>query len=91
MKIPKEINTYCPRCRMHTEHVVSLYKKGKERTLAEGTRRYARKKKGYGSSRKPVQKRFAKITKKQAVKVTCKKCGHQYQRVGIRLKKLEVA
>jgi large subunit ribosomal protein L44e len=90
MKILKEINTYCPRCRTHTVHTVSLYKKGRERALAEGTRRYTRKKKGYGSSRKPVQKRFAKVTKKQAVKTTCKKCGYQHQRIGIRLKKLEV-
>lgn len=88
--MPKEINTYCPRCRMHTIHTISLYKKGKERALAEGARRYSRKKQGYGSSRKPVQKRFAKVTKKQAIKATCKECGHQHQRVGIRLKKLEV-
>ncbi|MCC6012933.1 MAG: 50S ribosomal protein L44e [Candidatus Verstraetearchaeota archaeon] len=90
MKVPKEINTYCPRCKAHTVHTVTLYKKGRERALAEGARRYARKKKGYGSSRKPVQKRFAKTTKKLSIKLKCKVCGHQYQRRGIRLKKLEI-
>ncbi|HDI46305.1 MAG TPA: 50S ribosomal protein L44e [Candidatus Methanomethylia archaeon] len=90
MKYPKEIRTYCPRCRRHTVHTVTLYKKGRERALAEGARRYARKKKGYGSSRKPVQKRFAKTTKRLAVKIKCKECGYQRQREGIRLKKLEI-
>lgn len=90
MKAPKEINTYCPKCKTYTAHSVSLYKKGKERAMAEGTRRYERKKKGYGSSRKPVQKRTAKTTKKLSLKLKCKKCGYQNQRKGIRLKKLEI-
>lgn len=91
MKAPKEIKTFCPRCRSHTVHTVTLYKKSRERALAEGARRYARKKKGYGSSRKPVQKRFAKTTKKLSLKLKCKKCGHQRQRRGIRLRKLELS
>jgi large subunit ribosomal protein L44e len=90
MKAPKEINTYCPRCKVYTAHSVTLYKKGKERKMAQGTRRYTRKKKGYGSSRKPVQKRFAKTTKKLSLKLKCKKCGYMNQRKGIRLKKLEI-
>ncbi|MCS7097454.1 MAG: 50S ribosomal protein L44e [Candidatus Methanomethyliaceae archaeon] len=90
MKVPKEIRTYCPRCKTHTTHTVTLYKKGRDRALAEGARRYERKKKGYGSSRKPVQKRFAKTTKKLSLKLKCKKCGYQKQRRGIRIKKLEI-
>lgn len=90
MKVPKEIRTYCPRCKTHTIHTVTLYKKGRDRALAEGARRYERKKKGYGSSRKPVQKRFAKTTKKLSLKLKCKECGYQKQRKGIRIKKLEI-
>ena len=90
MRVPKVMTTYCPRCKKHTEFSVSLYRAGKRRTLAEGERRYARKKKGYGSKRKPEQKRFAKITKKQILKLTCKKCGYILHRKGIRLKKLEI-
>nr|MCG2909474.1 50S ribosomal protein L44e [Stygiolobus sp.] len=67
MKVPKVITTYCPKCKTHTEHSVSLYKGGKRRTLAEGQRRYDRKNIGYGSKRKPEQKRFAKTTKKQTL------------------------
>ena len=90
MKIPKKIRTYCPRCRTHTEHSVTIYKHGKRRALAEGERRYRRKQEGYGSKRKPEQKRFAKVTKKVDLKLKCTKCGYISHREGIRLKKFEL-
>ena len=90
LKVPKVIRTYCPRCRKHTEHSVTLYKPGKRRTLAQGQRRYLRKQKGYGSKRKPEQKRFAKITKKQVLKLKCKVCVYIQHREGIRIKKIEL-
>jgi len=90
LKAPKTINTYCPRCRTHTEHSASLYKAGRRRALAQGERRYAAKKEGYGSKRKPEQKRFAKVTKKQVLKLTCRRCGYISHRRGVRAKKLEV-
>ena len=40
MKFPRTINRYCPKCRAHTTHNVSLYKKGKESMLAQGKRRF---------------------------------------------------
>jgi large subunit ribosomal protein L44e len=90
VKIPKRIRTYCPRCRTHTEHTVVIYKAGKRRSLAEGERRYRRKQEGYGSQRKPEQKRFAKVTKKVVLKLRCVKCGYVLHRRGIRLKKAEL-
>ncbi|WP_126449874.1 50S ribosomal protein L44e [Sulfodiicoccus acidiphilus] len=90
MKVPKAMSTYCPKCKTHTEHEVTLYKSGKRRSLSEGQRRYNRKNLGYGSTRKPEQKRFAKTTKKQLLKLKCKKCGYTIYRLGIRLKKLEI-
>jgi len=90
VKVPKVIRTYCPRCRSHTEHTVTLYKAGKRRALAAGERRYRAKKKGYGSKRKAEQKRFAKVTKKQVLKLICKKCGYVLHKKGIRLKRLEI-
>ncbi len=90
MKIPKRIRTYCPRCRTHTVHSVMIYKHGKRRTLSEGQRRYERKQEGYGSKRKPEQKRFAKVTKKVVLKLKCTKCGYILHRRGIRLKKAEL-
>lgn len=90
MKVPKRINTYCPRCGKHTEHSVTVYKAGKRRAMAEGERRYRAKQKGYGSKRRPEQKRFAKVTKKQVLKLKCTVCGYTLHREGIRLKKLEL-
>ena len=91
MKIPKEIRTYCPRCNTHTLHTVTIYKHGRRRALAEGERRYRRKQEGYGSKRKPEQKRFAKVTKKVVLKLKCKKCGYISHREGVRLKKAEIS
>lgn len=90
MKVPKEIRTYCPRCRKHTLHSVTIYKPGKRRALAQGERRYRRKQEGYGSKRKPEQKRFAKTTKKIVLKLKCRECGYILHRKGIRLKKIEL-
>ncbi|HDO20022.1 MAG: 50S ribosomal protein L44e [archaeon GB-1867-097] len=90
MKVPRIMRKYCPRCKTYTEHSVSLYKAGKRRALAEGERRYEAKKKGYGSKRKSEQKRFAKVTKKQVLKLTCRKCGYISHTKGIRLKRLEI-
>jgi len=90
MKFPKKIRTYCPRCNTHTTHTVVVYKHGKRRAVAEGQRRYARKQEGYGSKRKPEQKRFAKVTKKVVLKITCTKCGYSRHIILGRLKKIEL-
>ncbi len=91
MKVPKSLNTYCPKCKIHTEHTISLYRKGRDRPLAEGNRRYARKNEGYGGQRDPRQRKMAKTTKKQLLMLKCRTCGHIVERMGIRLRKLEIA
>ncbi len=90
MRIPKRIRTYCPRCKTHTVHTVVIYKHGKRRSMSQGERRYRAKQKGYGSKRKPEQKRFAKVTKKVVLKLKCTQCGYIIHREGIRLKKAEL-
>ncbi len=50
-----------------------------------------RKHKGYGSFPKPIQKRFAKTTKKTVLHLKCQECGHVLQTKGMRLKKVEIA
>ncbi len=89
-RYPKVIITYCPRCGTHTPHSVTIYKHGKRRSLAQGERRYRAKNKGYGSKRKPEQKRFAKTTKKVVLKLKCQKCGYTLHREGIRLKRVQL-
>lgn len=61
--------------------------------MAAGKRRMVRKTKGYGSFPKPIQKRFAKTTKKTLIKMKCADCGHTLQGIkggGLRMKKVEV-
>jgi large subunit ribosomal protein L44e len=90
MKVPKETNTYCPKCKKHSPHSISIYKKGKERSLAAGVRRHEREKHGYGGQKWPELKRTAKTTKKQVLRLKCRSCGFEVSRLGIRLRKLEI-
>ncbi|MFQ5762142.1 MAG: 50S ribosomal protein L44e [Candidatus Bathyarchaeia archaeon] len=90
MKIPKELNVYCPKCRGYTQHSVSLYKRGRDRVLAAGARRHEREKHGYGGQKYPELKRTAKTTKKATLKMSCRKCGFTVQRKGMRLRKAEI-
>ena len=90
MNVPKETNTYCPRCRTHTSHAVSLYKEGKRRALAQGERHHNRERKGYGGQKYPMLKRKAKTTKKQTLKLRCRQCGYTRHKKGIRLRKMVI-
>jgi len=89
MKAPKEITTYCPKCKTHQGHTVTLYKAGKRRALAKGERSHRlREMKGYGGQKYARQRKFAKTTKKQTLKLKCKVCGYTQHREGVRLGKL---
>jgi len=90
MNVPRTIRAYCPRCNMHTEHTVSLYKEGKRRALAKGERHHEREKKGYGGQKYPMLRRKAKTTKKQTLKLRCKNCGYISHRKGVRLRRLTI-
>ena len=90
MKAPKEMRTYCPKCKSHSDHQVSIYKKGKDRAMAVGNRRHERDEHGYGGQKFPKLKRTAKTTKKQLLKLTCRTCDSATYRFGIRLRKLEI-
>lgn len=90
MKVPKTIKSVCPRCKKHTEFKVSIYKAGKKRTMAEGQRRYLRKKKGYGSMPRPVFKKNAKINKKTLPMLKCTVCGFMKSGRPQRVKKFEI-
>lgn len=90
MKIPSLITTYCPRCRKYTEHEVSIYRKGKERSMSLGARYHEKVKHGYGGQKYPELKRTAKTTKKVTLRLKCKECGYVIMKEGIRLRKAEV-
>jgi large subunit ribosomal protein L44e len=88
VNVPKEVKTYCPKCKAHEDHAVTLYKAGKRRALAVGERAHAREKRGYGGQKYALQHEFAKTTKKQTLRLKCKKCGYMRHKDGIRLRKL---
>jgi large subunit ribosomal protein L44e len=90
MKFPKVIKTYCPYCKKHTEHEVSVAKRRTRRTLASGQRRFLRKLKGYGSFPRSKPD-YEKAVKKVDLRVECKVCGkmHTYGK-GWRAKKFEL-
>lgn len=90
MKMKKELRKFCPRCKNYTPHTISLYKKGRDRKMAQGARRYARKKKGYGSQPKPIQKEFYKEAKKAMFQLRCKDCNYTLQTKGMRAKRVDM-
>merc|ERR1712232_1482673 len=79
VNIPKERMTFCPgkKCKKHTKHKVTQYKKGAASSKAQGARRYEMKQKGYGGQTKPIFRKKAKTTRKIALKLECVKCRHK--------------
>jgi len=90
MKFPRTLRRYCPTCRSHHVHNVSLYKKGKERTLNQGRRRLERKKRGYGSFPKEIFHRNSKINKRSTPLLECTECGKKHYAKSYRVKKFEL-
>lgn len=101
MKIPKAVRRYCPYCKKHTEHKISLVSSGRSRgALKRGAPVRARKRglaRGLGSHGKwpPSKpaitkwKRKTKATKKTNLLYSCKVCGKSStQSKGIRISKL---
>jgi large subunit ribosomal protein L44e len=90
MKMQKELRKFCPKCKNHTVQAVGIYKKGKDRKTAEGTRRHAEDKKGYGGQKFPELKRTAKTSKKITIRYTCKSCQRKTMKKGMRIRKLDI-
>ena len=80
MKFPEKIRTFCEKCGAHTEHEVRQDKKGKERSLNRGRRKYKEVKKGYGGSPRTPKKEVYKIGKRVVLLLKCSTCGRKLQR-----------
>lgn len=102
MKVPKNKNTFCPKCKAQTAHTVAVAKKRERGTLKKGsmarlTRRGSAKA-GFGNhgkfSRKAIsgRKRIgAKTSKKTDFRLTCTICKKaQVKSSGVRAKKLTI-
>lgn len=101
MKLKKIVKRYCPYCKKHTEHKVSLAKKkGRNAThpLSKGSksrlkRRGLRRGTGnLGRYSKPPKPKMTgkKLSKKTDIRYTCKICNKTHaQNQGFRAKRLE--
>lgn len=101
MKIPKLVKRYCPHCKKHTEHKVSMAKKkthGTAHPMAKAGKVRTRFGKGMGNlgryGSKPAIGSFKmtgkKTSKKTDLRYECKICKKTHtQRKGFRSKKIE--
>jgi len=80
MKFPEKIKTFCRKCGAHTEHTVRQDRKGKERTMNRGRRKYEEVKKGYGGSPRTPKKEVHKVGKRVVLLLKCATCGSKHQR-----------
>jgi len=92
VNVPKTRRTFCKgkKCKKHTLHKVTQYKKGKDSIYAQGKRRYDRKQRGYGGQTKPIFKKKAKTTKKITLRMECTECKHRKQLAIKRCKHFEL-
>lgn len=90
MKVPDTINTHCPYCNKHTQHKVSLAKKGKARVNSRGTRKFNEIKKGYGGMPRTPKKPVFKTGKRVKLMLTCSVCKKKHEKVYERTKKAVV-
>ncbi|AIB09827.1 ribosomal protein L44 (nucleomorph) [Lotharella oceanica] len=90
VKLPNKKNSYCKKCKIHTNKKVYEYKSGKPTLNVQGKRRYDRKQKGFGGQTKPIFRKNAKTTKKITIKLLCEKCEtYSVKNIG-RLKKITI-
>lgn len=95
MKMPRKRSMYCPTCRKHTDHTISIARKRKRGELRKGHRRFRRKVKPGGKTRggrgfpKSSQKR-EKPTRRPDLRYTCTKCKKSQTKPCIRTKSLEL-
>ena len=91
VNVPKSRRTFCKgKCKKHTVHKVTQYKKGKESIFAQGKRRYDRKQRGYGGQTKPIFRKKAKTTKKIVLRMECSECKYRKQLPIKRCKHFEI-
>jgi len=100
MKFPKNTNRFCPYCRKHTQHRITLNKKKNPRSMTYGSKLRARKRglaRGIGNRgrySKPAITKFKMTGKKSSKKVDlryeCKDCKKQHMKSkGFRAKRVE--
>ncbi|XP_022646542.1 60S ribosomal protein L44 [Varroa destructor] len=91
VNVPKTRRTFCKgKCKKHTMHKVTQYKKGKDSIFVQGKRRYDRKQRGFGGQTKPIFRKKAKTTKKIVLRMECVECKTRKQLPIKRCKHFEI-
>jgi large subunit ribosomal protein L44e len=89
MQRPRDVKTYCPYCKQHTEHEIEKIKKRPASELKWGQRRFRRVTAGYGGFPRP-KPHGEKPTRRVAILFRCRTCKKAQQRPCIRAKKFEL-
>jgi len=85
MKMPKNVQRYCPFCKKHTDHTISVNKKKNPSSLTYGSKVRARRR-----GRARGKGNLGRYSKKTDLRYQCKVCKKMHvQRQGFRAKKLE--
>jgi large subunit ribosomal protein L44e len=90
VKLPRNVNRYCPTCKKHTLQAVERMKKRKASEHKRGQRRFRRVMAGYRGFPRPKYEGREKPTKRVALRYRCKDCSKAHQPKGIRAKKFEL-
>jgi len=81
MKVPDKITTNCPHCKKHTVHNVKINRKGKERSMSQGRRKFEMVKRGYGGMPRTPKKPCYKIGKRTVLVLECTGCKKKHQKL----------
>lgn len=92
MNIPKNVKTYCKKCKKHTSHKLKVFKAAAVRPASKGQRKHLfRTQHGYGGKSK-FPKKPKKQTKKPTFLAECTAChAKRYFIIPKRMKKAELA
>ena len=94
MKFPKNMKTFCPTCKTHTEHTIKVNKqraRGSGHPNSKANRSKDRWKRGYGGHGKYSKPAVGKKpTQKIDLRLMCKVCKKMQMKKGFRAKKFEL-
>lgn len=90
MKMPRNVNRYCPKCKKHTEQDVERVKKRKASEFKWGQRRFRKVTAGYRGFPRPKPEGREKPTKRILLRYVCRDCKRTQMPAAKRAKKFEL-
>jgi large subunit ribosomal protein L44e len=90
MKLPRNMQRYCPKCKKHTSQAVERVKKRKASELKWGQRRFRKVTSGYTGFPRPKPDGREKPTKRVLLRYVCSDCKKATQPAARRAKRFEL-